>query len=116
MVVCMRAANLAVRFLLELCALAALGVWGWHAPGPLAVRLVAAAAAPLAGAMVWGTWVAPKAPRRLPDPLRLGVELLVFGNAVVGLLATGNPGWALALAAAYAVSVALMFAWRQRAH
>ena len=112
----MRAANLAVRLLLELAALAALGLWGWHAPGPLAVRVVAAAVAPLAGAVVWWTWVAPKARRRLPDPLRLAAEVLVFGNAVVGLLVTGHPGWAVALAVAYAANVGLMFAWGQRAH
>lgn len=112
----MRAANLGVRFVLELAALTALGIWGWHAPGPVAVRVLAAAVAPLAAAMVWATWVAPKARRRLPDPLRLGVEVLVFGNAVVGLLVTGHPGWALALAVAYAVNVALMFTWHQRAH
>lgn len=112
----MRAANLAVRFLLELAALAALGVWGWHAPGPLAVRVLAAAVGPLAAAAVWGTWVAPKARRRLPDPLRLVAEVLVFANAVVGLVVTGHPGWAVALAVAYAVNVGLMFAWHQRAH
>lgn len=112
----MRAANLGVRFLLELAAMAALGFWGWNAPGPVAVRVLTAAVPPLAAAMVWGTWVAPKARRRLPDPLRLVVEVLVFGNAVVGLLVTGHPGWALALAAAYAVNVGLMFAWHQRAH
>jgi hypothetical protein len=111
-----RAVNLGVRFLLELAALAALGVWGWHAPGPVAVQVLAAAVTPLATAMVWGTWVAPKARRRLPDPLRLGVEVLVFGNAVVGLLVTGLPGLALALGVAYAVNVGLMFAWHQRDH
>jgi len=111
-----RAANLAVRFVLEIAALVALGLWGWNAPGPVAVQVIAAAVTPLAAAVVWGTWVAPKAPRRLPDPLRLGIEVLVFGNAVVGLLATGHPGWAVALAATYALNVGLMFAWDQRAH
>ncbi len=112
----MRGANLGLRFLLELAALAALGLWGWQLPGPVAVRVLAAALAVGAGAVVWGTWVAPRARRRLPDPLRLAAEVLVFGNAVVGLLVSGQPWWAVALAAGYAVNVGLMFAWGQRAH
>jgi hypothetical protein len=111
-----KAANLGVRFLLELCALAALGVCGWQVPDQIVASVLLAIAAPLLAAAVWGRWVAPKAGHRLDDPARLGVELLVFGAAVVGLLVADQPGWALALAVAYAVNVSLGFAWRQRAH
>ncbi len=112
----MKAANLGVRFLLELCALAALAVWGWQVPDQIVVSVLLATAAPLLAATLWGRWVAPKAKHRLDDPARLGVELLVFGAAVIGLLGVGHPGWALALAVANAVNVSLGFAWHQRAH
>ncbi len=38
----MRMLNLAVRFVLEVCALIALGVTGWQAPGPWPLRLLLA--------------------------------------------------------------------------
>src|SRR5207248_11734845 len=44
----LKAQNLALRFALELCAFAALGFWGWDAGHSTAVRIVLAAAAPLA--------------------------------------------------------------------
>ena len=51
----LKGANLALRFLLELAALAAVGYWGWDAGGPLlAIAAVAAVA------VVWGLFVAPK--------------------------------------------------------
>jgi hypothetical protein len=86
-----RGLNLGLRFLLELCALAALAFGGWHAGGPVLVRLVIAVALPLTAAVVWGRWVAPRAKYLLPDPLRLLPEWLVFGGAAVALVVTGHP-------------------------
>ena len=73
--------NLALRFGLELCALAGLAYWGWQASDALLVRVVATLGAPLLAAAVWGVWVAPNSKRRLPDPQRLVPEALVFGSA-----------------------------------
>ena len=94
----MRAVNLGLRFLLELCALAALAYGGWHVTGPLWLRIVTAVALPLVAALVWGRWVAPRASQPLPDPLRLIPEWLVFGGAAVALAATGHPLLAVVLA------------------
>ena len=55
----MTAAALALRFVLELGALAALAYGGWRVDGPLWLRLLFAVAAPLAAALIWGRWVAP---------------------------------------------------------
>ena len=54
-------ANLALRFLLELAALAAMSWWGWETGGSTAARLALAIVFPLAVAFVWGTFIAPKA-------------------------------------------------------
>jgi hypothetical protein len=110
----MKGLNLAVRFALELCALAALGVWGWQTADPLAWRLLLAVGAPLVAAVAWGAWVAPKAARRLPDPARLGVEGLVFAAATAALLSVHHIALAVCLAVIYAINVALLFAWHQR--
>jgi hypothetical protein len=63
-----------VRFACEIAAVVALVWWGWPVLGILAGVAV------IAG---WGAWVAPKARRRLPDPMRLLVELGIFALATV---------------------------------
>ena len=99
----MRVFHLALRFGLELCALVALAYGGWHAPGPVWLRVLLAVVLPLLAAVVWGQWVAPKARRPIPDPQRLVPEWAVFGGATVALALTGHP----VLAAALAVLAAL---------
>ncbi|HEX4699595.1 MAG TPA: YrdB family protein [Actinomycetes bacterium] len=112
----MKTANLGVRFLLELCLLAAWAVIGWHVSGHVVVRVLLAVLLPAVAATAWGLWVAPRATRRLDDPARFAVEAVLFVGAAVGLAVTGWPLWGGLLAAAYAVNVALGFAWHQRAH
>jgi hypothetical protein len=77
---------LALRFVSELALLAA-AAWAaggrMHSPAPAA--LVGAATA-LVVAGVWGLWVAPKSGRRLPDPARLAVEVVLFAGVAAGLL------------------------------
>jgi hypothetical protein len=81
----MKAVQLALRFVLEVCALAALGYSGWHIARPVWLRLLVAVALPLVAAIVWGRWVAPKASHPVSDPLRLIPEWVVFGGAAVAL-------------------------------
>jgi hypothetical protein len=94
----MRALNLTLRFVLELCALAALAYGGWHVPGPLWSRILLAVAFPLVAAIIWGRWVAPKASHPIPDPQRLIPEWIVFGGATVALAVTAHPVLAALLA------------------
>ena len=53
-----RTANLALRFLLELCALVALGYWGFKTGGGLITKLALGIGAPFRAAVVWGTFLA----------------------------------------------------------
>jgi Protein of unknown function (DUF2568) len=109
----MRAANDGLRFLLELSALAAVAYWSWSEHGGV-WRWLLVMAAPLAVALLWGNTIAPKAKRRVGDPWRLVVELLVFGSAVVALLDADQPVLAIVLGTAVAVHLALTFALGQR--
>jgi hypothetical protein len=52
-----KGANLALRFLLELCALGALGYWGFKTGGGLIAKIGLGIGAPLVAAVVWGTFV-----------------------------------------------------------
>ena len=102
-------ALLLLRLVAEVAMLAALAWGGWNLSDSAPVSLVAAVALPVAGALVWGRWVAPRAAHRLPDPARAGVELVLFMVAFV-LLTRSEPqpdtlGWALAMLLVYLLSM-----------
>ena len=94
----MQAAALALRFLLELAALAALAWWGFSA-GDGVWAVVLGLGAPLLAVAVWGTLAAPKGRFEGRDPQRLVGEVLVFGAALAALLALGQTWLAVAFAA-----------------
>lgn len=108
------AINLLARFVLELAILVALAAWGWRATDstPLAVAL--AIGAPVAWAIIWGMLVAPKAPRRMPDPARLVFELVLFAVVAVLLVSVHLAPIGIALAAAAALNSLLMIPFGQR--
>jgi hypothetical protein len=105
-----KAAALAVRFALELCALAALAYGGWRLGGPAWLRLLLAIALPVIAAAIWGRWVAPRAKHLLADPVRLVPEWIVVGGAALALVANGHP----VLAAAFVLLAAVdrLVLWR----
>ena len=84
------AANLALGFLLELGALAALGFWGVHTGQSLLADIALGAGAPLLAAVVWGTLAAPRSERRLHGPALLAVQLSVLGSAAAALVVAGH--------------------------
>jgi hypothetical protein len=98
--------NLGIRFLLELCALAAVGYWGWSQHrGPL--RVLMAFGLPLLMAILWATFAVPgdpsrsgRAPVPVPGVVRLLLELAVFALAAWALYAAGSPVLAVVLAVA----------------
>ena len=106
-----KSANLLVRFLLELCALGALGYWGFASPENVIFRVILGLGAPLLAAIVWGLFVSPKAAISLDLPLRLLPEILVFGSAALALFATGHPVLGILLLVFAAVNRALVLAW-----
>ena len=112
----MKATVLAVRFALELALLAGLALGGWALPWAAPARWIAAVVAPIAGAAVWGAWIAPKAVRRLADPARLGLEVVLFGVATTGFALAGRPSLAAAFAALVLVHLIAMLALGLRGH
>ena len=70
--------------------------------------------APALAIAVWATFVSPKAPRRLEDPTRLVLEVVVFGAGAVALWLAGHEIPAVLLAIAAALSLGLMLFWGQR--
>ena len=102
-------ALLALRLVSELALLAG-AAWAagarFYSPAPAAL---AGAATALVVAAVWGVWVAPASRRRLPDPARLAVEVVLFAGVAAGLVGVHAviPGLLLAV-----VGVGTAFALR----
>jgi hypothetical protein len=93
--------NLAVRFLLEIAALLAIGHWGWRQASGAASYLLAVGMS-LVAAVVWGTFRVPgdasasgRARVAVPGLVRLAIELGMFGFAAWALLSEGATalGW-----------------------
>jgi Protein of unknown function (DUF2568) len=103
-----KAANLALRFLLELCLLAALAYVG------LQVNVVLAVVFPVVAAVVWGMFVSPKARYPLSLAWWIAVQVVLFGAAVVGLIAAGSLVLGIVFGVACVVNLALVLIWHQR--
>lgn len=89
-----------IRFALELGALAVFAWWGYRFTGWLL-----AIALPAAAALLWGTFVSPKARVRHPA-MRIGGEVLVMGGASLAL------GWPWGALFALVALVDGAYVWR----
>jgi hypothetical protein len=84
-------ALLTLRFLTELATVAVLAVAGALAGTGLAWRIILAILGPALFAVIWGLMIGPRAARRLGDPVRLLVEMVIFVAAAVVLGLVGYP-------------------------
>ncbi|NJN53781.1 MAG: YrdB family protein [Anaerolineae bacterium] len=107
----LRTINMTVRFLLELCLLAALGYWGFSLDGDWPLRLLVGIGAPLLAAVVWGLLVSPKAKRRLADPWRFVCELVLFVWGAAALVMVERPSLAVILLVVYLINRLLVVLW-----
>lgn len=91
--------NLLVRFLLELCMLAAVGYWGFKTQSGLFMKILLGIGLPVLIAVLWGMFIAPKATRPLSGASYLALELTLLASGAVALFASGKPalGWAYAI-------------------
>ena len=109
-----RNVNLALRFLLELTMLWAFVAWGFATgPNPVA-KLGLGLGTPVLAAIVWGAFLSPKAAVTLPKPMRVVLELLLFGAAAAAFAAAGQPVVAIAFAALVLLNEALITVFDQR--
>jgi hypothetical protein len=78
-----------VRFVLELCSLVILGYWGFSLSGGWTQWLLGLGS-PAVFAVIWGVLIAPKAKVRLQDPLRFGIEVVLFVCVAAALVSAGG--------------------------
>jgi hypothetical protein len=102
-----QSASLLVRLLLEVCALGALGHWGYHATGNRAINIGLAIGAPLVAAVLWAMLASPNAPADLSGEMKLLIQVAVFGTVVIALVASKQ----IRLATIFTVIAVLLSVW-----
>lgn len=105
--------NLAVRFLLELCMLAAVAFWGFKTQSGWLMKILLGIGLPVLIAVLWGTFLAPKATRPLSGASFLTLELILFASGSLSLFASGKPtlGWIYTITVI--VNKILLIVWKQ---
>jgi hypothetical protein len=99
--------NLLVRFLLELCMLAAVGSWGFQIGSGWGVKIVLGIGLPSLVAVGW--WLVWK----LSGVSRLALELTLLGSGAVALFASNKPALGWAYSAILVINKALLVVWKQ---
>ncbi|HEY2778467.1 MAG TPA: YrdB family protein [Gaiellaceae bacterium] len=108
----MKQLNLALKFLLELAAVAAVALWGASVEHGV-TAVVLAIGLPAVVAVLWGTLAAPRARHRLPLRVRAPFELGVFALAALALWGAESASLAAAFAVLAAANAVLLTAFDQ---
>jgi hypothetical protein len=80
-----------IFFLMEIAALLAAAYWGFHTRNGWIMKSVLGIGSPFLIAMVWGRFIAPKAPKNVSPYLRVFLQLVIFGFAAGALFLSGVP-------------------------
>ncbi|HMB23714.1 MAG TPA: YrdB family protein [Anaerolineales bacterium] len=104
--------NLGVRFLLELCMLAAVGYWGFKTQTGM-MKIVLGIGLPVLLIVIWSLFVAPRAVYPLHGVSHMLLSLILLGSGAVALFASGRTalGWAYAII--LVVNQILLIVWKQ---
>jgi Protein of unknown function (DUF2568). len=105
--------NLLIRFLLELCLLAAVGYWGFKTHSAWAMKIAFGIGLPILIAVLWGLFIAPRAVYPLKGISYLVVELILLGSGAAALFASGkaNLGWIYTVV--LVINKVLLILWKQ---
>ncbi len=105
---------LAIRFLLELCLLAAFA-WAGYRIAPPGAELACGAAAAVCVALIWGIFLSPRRRVEIGSAGRLLIEIVLFAMASAALMVGGHLEMATLMAsAAIADKIALAIIARGR--
>ena len=105
--------NLLVRFLLEICMLAAVGYWGFKTGSGWAMKLTLGIGLPVLIAVVWGLFVAPRARFPLRGASHLALSFILLSTGAIALFAVhrSDLGWIYAIL--LVANQVLMILWTQ---
>jgi hypothetical protein len=105
--------NLLVRFLLELCMLAAVGYWGFKTQSTWGMKILFGIGLPVLIAVIWGYFMAPRSTHRLSGVPFTVMDIILLGSGAVALYASGLLTLAWIYAVVLIVSEILRLVWKQ---
>jgi hypothetical protein len=105
--------NLALRFILEMGALGAVGFWGFQLDRGAAAKWIVGIGAPLLVVIVWSLFIAPGSDNALPQTTRMWIGTAVLAACAAALMAARQPLLAGVFAAAIVANAVLMQVWQQ---
>ncbi len=108
----LKSINLAVSFFLELAMLAAFAYWGFQTGESTVMKILLGIGIPLLVATMWGIFMAPKSSRRLQGTSYLTVKVVLFGLAVLALIAARQPVAGIVLAVLFVINTILLYVWQ----
>jgi len=111
----LKAVNLGIAFLLELCVLAALAYWGLQSADSLLLKIVLGIGVPLLVAVIWGRFMAPTSKTRLTGSRYLLMKLIIFGAEAIALAVAGQVTLAIIFAIVSVINEVLLIVWKQDA-
>jgi hypothetical protein len=109
----LKALNAGVAFLLELAMLAALSYWGFQGEKSVWIKWGLGIGIPLAVAILWGIFLAPRANQRLNIIGGTLMSLGLFCLAAIALYQTNHPTLAVTLVVIAIVNRVLVILWKQ---
>ena len=105
--------NLALRFLLELCMLAAVGYWGFKTQSSWAIKLLLGVGLPIFLIILWSLFVAPRAVYPLRGISHIVISLILLGSGAAALFASGKAGLGWTDLIVLIVNEILLIVWKQ---
>ncbi|MGE8203931.1 YrdB family protein [Heyndrickxia sp. NPDC080065] len=98
-----------IMFLIELASLVAFSYWGFHLDKGLFAKIVFGVGTPLLVAIFWGIFIAPKASIPVSVPLRILLQIIIFGLAAVSLHSSGRSVLAILFIIVTIINMFLMY-------
>jgi hypothetical protein len=109
----LKSLNLMVRFLLELCMLAAVGYWGFRTQSSLAMKIILGVGLPIVLIVLWSLFVAPRAVYPLHGISHVVLSLILLGSGAAALFASGKTGLGWIYLIVLIVNQVLLIVWKQ---
>ncbi len=109
----LKSLNLAIRFLLELCMLAAVGYWGFSTHAGWVLKVIFGIGLPILLIVIWGLLLAPRASHPLRGISHTLLSLVLLGSGAVALFVSGRTALGWIYVAVLVVNEILLIAWKQ---
>jgi hypothetical protein len=95
---------------MELAMLAAYSYWGFHLEKGLLTKSLFGIGTPILVAVIWGTFISPKASIPVTITIRIVLQTILFGCSVLALYCSGKTTLAITFGIILFIEMILMYA------